>query len=198
MQGGNVGATGSQQSPSTRRAGRRRLAITAIADDTGTSLERLHHQRHHADGVGHATARWLPARRCRSERRRRQLDRCYADRTQPGAMTTPPRTPTAASPIRRGWSIGAGNVGADRQPGHHHRHGAPASDGVAITAIATTPALLGDFITSDTSLTVSGTQRRAGCRRDGAGQQRRRRQLERCYADRHHAWSYDDRPTPPR
>ena len=50
---------------------------------------------------------------------------------------------------------------------------------VDITAIADDTGTAGDFTTSDTTLTVSGTQRRARRRREGAGEQRRRLDLER-------------------
>ena len=62
---------------------------------------------------------------------------------------------------------------------------APA-EAVAITAIATDTGTVGDFITSDTTLIVSGTQWGAGGRREDPGEQRRR-QLVRCHADRQHA-----------
>ena len=53
---------------------------------------------------------------------------------------------------------------------------------VAITAIATdSGASSSDYITNDTTLTVVGHARPARPRRDGAGQQRRRRQLGRCH-----------------
>ena len=62
---------------------------------------------------------------------------------------------------------------------------APA-EAVAITAIATDTGTVGDFITSDTTLIVSGTQWGAGGRREDPGEQRRH-QLVRCHADRQHA-----------
>ena len=42
------------------------LAITAIADRHRHGIERLHHQRHHADGVRHQRRAGVRARRCRS------------------------------------------------------------------------------------------------------------------------------------
>ena len=53
---------------------------------------------------------------------------------------------------------------------------------VAITAIATDSGTSSsDYVTNDTTLTVSGTHGAARHRREGAGQQRRRRQLGRCH-----------------
>ena len=49
----NVGTTASQAVTIDTTAPTEALAITAIADDTGTSSSGLHHQRHHADGVRH-------------------------------------------------------------------------------------------------------------------------------------------------
>ena len=47
-------------------------------------------------------------------------------------------------------------MSATRQPGGHHRHQRPTA-AVAITAIADDTGTAGDFTTSDTTLTVSGT-----------------------------------------
>ena len=66
----------------------------------------------------------------------------------------------------------------------------------AITAIADdTGTQSSDFITSDTTLIGVGQQRRAGSGREDPGQQRRRRQLARCYAGTGTSWSYDDTAT---
>ena len=62
---------------------------------------------------------------------------------------------------------------------------APPAEALAITAIVTDTGTNNDFITSDTTLIGVGHQRRAGCGREDPGQQRRRRHLARCYADRH-------------
>ena len=83
-----------------------------------------------------------------------------------------------------------------RQPGGDHRYGGADGDGRRSRRLPTTPAAApSDFITSDTVLTVSGTNGALGCRREGAGQQRRRRHLGRCDAAPARTWSYADPAT---
>ena len=63
----------------------------------------------------------------------------------------------------------AGNVGTTASQAITIDTTAPA-EALAITAIATDTGTAGDFITSDTTLTVSGTQRRTRRRREDPGQ----------------------------
>ena len=120
---GNVGAnTASQAVTIDTVAPTAAVAITAITDRQRHVVERLCHQRHDADGVGHAR----PARRRRDgagqQRRRRQLGRCH----QHGKHLELYRSDDARHELHL--------PGADRrhrgqcrcqhrQPGGDHRHG---------------------------------------------------------------------------
>ena len=140
-------------------------------------VERLHHQRHLADGVGHATARLAPARRCRSAATAAPAGTMLRRPARPGAMTTP-HPHGRASPIRRGWSTRPAMSGHTDSQAITIDTAAPAG-ATAITAIAADTGTARRLHHQRHHADGVGQQRRAGCRREGAGQQRRRRQLAR-------------------
>ena len=110
---GNAGANSSATSVTVDTA-----APTADGCDHGDChrqrhvVERLCHQRHDADGVGHAR----PARSRREgagqQRRRRQLGRCHPARRAPGAIPIP-RTHATSFTYQARIVDAVGNVGAN-------------------------------------------------------------------------------------
>ena len=117
---------------------------------------RLQDQRHHADRLGHSTVR--SASREDPDQQRRRID---LERTSPPAHATSwsfddPATVTASSLTYQARVIdAAANVG-NSDSGVTIDTSNPTA-AVAITAIADDTGTAGDFTTSDTTLTVSGT-----------------------------------------
>ena len=116
----NVGTTASQAVTIDTTAPAEALAITAIATDSGT-VRRLHHQRHHADGLRH---QWRARRRREDpgqQRRRHDLDRCGPERRddlEPGRCDHARRELHLPGADHRC----GGQCRHHRQPGGHHRH----------------------------------------------------------------------------
>ena len=117
---GNSSTTGALSVTLDTTAPAETLAITAIASDSRQFILRLHHQRHHADGLRHQRRAVGGREDPGQQRRRHDLDRCDPERNE----LEPGRCDRA--------SIELYLSGADRrhrrqyrhcrQPGCHHRH----------------------------------------------------------------------------
>ena len=116
---------------------------------------RLHHQRHHADGVRHQRRARRRREDAGQQRRRNDLDgRTTSDATTWSLADTAPATASFTYQAR--VIDAAANVGnTDSQAVTIDTSNPTAA--LDITAIADDTGTAGDFITSDTTLTVSGT-----------------------------------------
>ena len=116
---------------------------------------RLHHQRHHADGVRHQRRARRRREDAGQQRRRRDLADVIPETARPGALSIRPTT-RASFTYQARVIDAAANVGnTDSQAVTIDTSDPTAA--VDITAIADDTGTAGDFITSDTTLTVSGT-----------------------------------------
>ena len=191
---GNVGPLDSQAVTIDTAAPTATVDITAIADDTGTSSSDFITSDTVLTVSGTNTA--LGRRREGADQQRRRTT--WADVTQ-NTVTTwsyADPAPHATSFTYQARVVDtAGNVGPLDSQAVTIDTAAPTAT-VDITAIADdTGTSSSDFVTSDTVLTVSGTNTALGRRREGADQQRRRHHLGGCDADTGQTWSYID-PTP--
>ena len=144
-------------------------------------VERLYHQRHDADGVGHARRARLRRDGAGQQRRRRQLVRCHY---QHGQHLELYRSDDARHELHL--------PGADRrhrgqrrcqhrQPGSDHRHGGAGGGGCDHGHYRRQRHVVERLYHQRHDADGFGHARPSRLRRDGAGQQRRRRQLGRCH-----------------